>query len=179
MIQNLVWELEQKIWVIFPWKNLSFQTRKEWTYTRLPQPGFEPSFSLAGGAKRPTAPQQQLIEEGSCYETYSKINHMITCIKITLSYERKREKEGRRVNALFGDIDLLRSFQRFALLLDSANQLGPWADKDSVSTNMQNLESQGIWNRSLKARNLPKKLVKLPQNPKSRGIPSLLKSGNL
>ena len=35
---------------------------------------------------------------------------------------RKREKEGRRVHTLFGDIDLLRSFQRFALLLDSANQ---------------------------------------------------------
>ena len=49
---------------------------------------------------------------------------MITCIKITLSYARKREKEGRRVNALFGDVDLLRSFQRFALLLDSANQYG-------------------------------------------------------
>ena len=48
---------------------------------------------------------------------------MITCIKITLSYAGKRQKEGRRVNALFGDIDLLRSFQRFALLLDSANHL--------------------------------------------------------
>ena len=30
---------------------------------------------------------------------------MITCIKITLTYARKRAKEGRRVNALFGEID--------------------------------------------------------------------------
>ena len=49
-----------------------------------------------------------------------------------LDSARKREKERRRVHALFGDIDRLRSFQRFAATSQSKSITATYSEVDSM-----------------------------------------------